>query len=972
MKVESRETRLSSWHLLSASLSFVHEWLWLVQLRGSNHTRLIAMVRGNYQRRIEAAEARKSAAKQRKQRRDNRGTYKVSVLELFSNLDRHDLRSTATQMIHVWVDSAPADSPPILDMYQQDVGNKQSVKGGRGRKGRGRSNSMQDERKKAHPRSKEAEPAVEDSVDVPRLCRNHFFRGKCENIGKKGGCRNVHLPGRFMTLAQVVKSFPESKETLDLAEKAIDDQVNDGSDEQDGVDMLYYLSVPVDRTVSHESPLHIGELVSRKVSDESCGVASVVYLAIDNYLVFDRYRGGILISENDLQVFLHGNERRLRSFSSVFSEEGNDHAENDAEIQDHILLPAHVLEYILMFLPDEAVSTMSTVCEAWHEEIGQHSPELWRHLLARRDWPLPDGGETEGNNTFQRDIFRQCFIRHYSVVRDMEAVRLAAGAISSPSRKIVEENNMVFEQFSTRRSAPQEPNGCVAVRVWSPDQVLVAYSHDCTLRLFKTVARTADGGGSPRACREVVCVSVDPFRNTKRQRGRLVAMDLDGDYIGCLCHVMRDDRETEAYTLAVTRRDDFLCASGSCSQSGGASLEEGKLLFIDVGEAILNYLLSCDDVDHHMLRLFDFLSDGGDLSDVEVLVSQSIQACGYGRFMVEVAISIPSLELEDDDDGVIMVLVDRKLILFSAAAGAIVWMGSSNMTDEALPRQKEVTMASYRQVRPGERRATCSLAFVSSGSHMVLSAELDASGEMVNPVPIEASSVVRSELLHDNWQMNNVHRRPVAITSSDVVVVDSLFRDVEGEGDRKVFKSVVSFYPRFSHNISYSTCTLNGNCQAVRMQRTHDDYVVVLCRVIHETHTQAEDDIDGIDGHWFGDEDGTESTFRTFTEAMVIHVPSRREIHRICLLEEEGPALRNVDIPIFFTPNGSGSSTLGVGLWSKGIVMTGGAVRDVGRDPVAGGLDAAPRSAKKPKRKKRQQGKGGKKDGFARGMSLRG
>lgn len=934
------------------------------------------MVRGNYQRRIEAADARKLAAKQRKQRRDNRGTYKAMVLELFSSLDRHDFQSTTTSVIHVWIDSAPSDSPPLLDMYSQDHAGKSKKGGGRGKKGgRARSNSVNEEKKKAHPRSKEADSVVEDSLNVPHVCQKHFYTGKCEDLGKKGaGCRHVHLPGRYKTLAQVVNE----KQTLSQSEQAILKQ-DGGSEEKDGgVDMIYYLDIRVDGTAAasdgdDDSPLHASDLVSKKLCDESCGVASIVYVAIDNTLVFDRYREGIIVSENDLHAILHGDERRPRS-ASVFSEDGDDNAENDVQGHNHIVLPAHVLEYILMFLPDEATSFMSMVCGAWHQEIGQHSPNLWRRLLVRRDWPLPDDNETQGTTVSLRDVYRKYFLRHFAVLRDVEAVKQTVGAITSPSRKVVEEKEMVYEAFSARRLAPQEPNGCVAVRVWSAGQVLAAYSHDCTLRLFKAIAKTADVGSAPRACRELVCVSVDPFRKTKRRRSQLVAMALDDDVIGCLCHVMGDDQEKETYILAMTRRDDFLCAAGNSNQLGGASLEEETLHSIDVGEAVLNFLLSCDEVDHRLMRLFDFLSDGGDVSEVEVLVSQSIQACGYGRFLVEVAISIPSLDMEEEEDDDIMILLDRKVILFSASAGAIIWMGDTccNPTDELLPRQKDFTMASFSQVHPGDRRATCSLVFVSSASHAILSAELDVHGQLRSPSPIEASSLVRNELLENHWQMHDVHHRPAVITSTDVVVVDSLFRDMEG--GKKVNKSVLSFYPRLEPNISYATLTLEGDCEAFRMEGAHDEYVVVLCRV-HTASTQADEAINGIDGHWFADDAADdEPAISTTIEAMVVHVPSRREIHRVCLLEEEPASFSsgNYDIPVFFTPNKSGSNTFGVGLWWKGIILTGSAVREVGRDPQAFAEDTTPRSARKQKKKKRQQGKGGKKDGFARGMSLRG
>ena len=376
------------------------------------------------------------------------------MLDLFDTLNRHDIRTSVSQVVHVWVDSAPSGSPPLLDMYE-DAGKSGK---GRGRKGRGRANSISEEKKKVHPRSKEVEPAPVETVNVPRLCRTHFFTGSCEHIGKKGGCQHVHLPERYKTLFQVVsadsKSPADALDTLSLSEMAIPNQ--DDSDDLNGLDMVYHMSIPVDRTESSdgESPLHMNDLVSEKLADESCGVGSIAYLTIDNHLIFDRYRGGLVISKRELQFVLYGNERRLRS-ASVFSDEGDDD-ENDQDDHGGIVLPAHVLEYILMFLPDEAVSSMSMVCEAWHHEIGQHSPDLWRSLLARRQWPMPADNDTEGADGTLRDTFRSCFLQHYTVVRDMDAIKLAAGVCFKFFQKGLRGNrNGIRGVFSTALGSPR-------------------------------------------------------------------------------------------------------------------------------------------------------------------------------------------------------------------------------------------------------------------------------------------------------------------------------------------------------------------------------------------------------------------------------------------------------------------------------------------------------------------------------------
>jgi hypothetical protein len=213
--------------------------------------------------------------------------------------------------------------------------------------------------------------------------------------------------------------------------------------------------------------------------------------------------------------------------------------------------------------------------------------------------------------------------------------------------------------------------------------------------------------------------------------------------------------------------------------------------------------------------------------------------------------------------------------------------------------------------------------------------------------------------------MHRIHRRPVAIASSDIVVADTLFRELESR--KKVKKSVVSFYPRFSPEMSYATLALEGDCEAIRIECLHDEYAVVLCRVRLEHSPQAT--VGGIE---------VDDTASPSIDAIVIHIPSRSVIHRVCLLDEDSAftseyaysTLAEIyDCPIFFTSYGD---TVGVGLWWKGVILTGKDVREVGNNTKHVVEEEPLRSAKKQKKKKRQTVKGGKKDGFARGQSLRG
>jgi hypothetical protein len=189
--------------------------------------------------------------------------------------------------------------------------------------------------------------------------------------------------------------------------------------------------------------------------------------------------------------------------------------------------------------------------------------------------------------------------------------------------------------------------------------------------------------------------------------------------------------------------------------------------------------------------------------------------------------------------------------------------------------------------------------------------------------------------------MDNTHCRPVVITSSDIVVAETLFRELDG--GRKIKKSVVSFYPRFIKDVPYATLTLDGDCEAFRIECLQDDYAVVLCHV-RESH-DPEAAIDNID-------DGYAAY--PCKHAIVIHVPSRSLIHRVCLLEEESAHSDG----IFFTSNGD---TVGVGFWWKGVVLTGKDVREVGSNALHAVEEEKPKSSRKQRgQKKKPQRKRGK------------
>jgi len=1032
------------------------------------------MVRGNWQKRVETADARRREARQRKHAQEDRRRRKQWAHEALALLDNeHSPRDRdgdpRGRRLQLWTDVPPADDDGDDLELEREIrvhsssSSKQRKKrststgggdaeellllgqGGRasrGVAGRARSNSHPAEapssgrhaKKKVHPRSKQ-QAAVEDhhpsgeaveveyhhmsssssSAQQPRwLCRSFFFTGQCDELAsrgsgrKSGGCRHVHNNNN--SLGQVVlrsTSSTAARAQLERAERAVVQAAEHQQEEGEllappvgAMEMVYSLELDLsslaETTKTNDdddddppAEILLSERVTEILAQKHLKLANVVFMCLDNVLVFDRYREGLIYTDGNskersvLAAVLLGEDAvgGVRPKESVGNWDDNGKDENEHGITTSASppagalrdIPGTTLEHILTFLPDEAVASASRVCRAWHHEIGQNSPNLWRQLLDRRGWPhppkhIPNEPSSDAQEETSPSEYRSQFLLHYSVCRDLAAVQLALGAIADP-RTAVAEKEMAYQDFSIRKHAPVA-HRCVDLCEWSPNRLLVAYAEDCSLRLYETSAKPPGHNSSStshrgeKTCREIICQRVDPYQNTKRRSCVLLSMGLDEQCVGCLCKVVGKSTalNVSAFVLVVISREDFLLGEST----------ESTLNVIDVGEAVLNYLLSSDDGDHRLLELVDFLSEGNNVGDVEVNVSRRLAACGYGRFMVEASISIP---VEGNGGITDLHMIDRKLFLFSATIGAIVWMGESSALSEGpRPAQDEMILTYLRRPQQaGGSRPACFLAVSCGSSPAITVGEIEASGEVPRFELLGATHVVRNEILEGpGWEIrgnSSTGLRPIVVTNTDIVVADTAVQMVQEK--IQAHKTIVSFYPRYTTpgEPSYSKLTITGGLEVVRMSCLRDQYVILVCRRMELPSAPAGegDALDEINGHWFGNNAPANEDSATASSArvvfVVVHVPTRREIHRMGVNA-------GVVVPQFVD---DGSETVGVSIPSPlgGLVMTGDDVRCTADDTGLVVLDDTPTRSSK-KKKKRQPNKGGKKDGFARGMSLRG
>lgn len=757
----------------------------------------------------------------------------------------------------------------------------------------------------------------------------------------------------------VTRNITNRQEILAAETAAESCAETDDEREPGGVDMVYHVKVGINNTKSNDTPL--SDQIVDALSQKNIKVGNIVYVVAGHTLVFDRYREGIVLANDaDFVLALSRDSEVARRKTSIGSEG------DSSDDEGFQFLPETVLEHILTFLPDNAVAISSQVCKQWYYEIGQNSPNLWLHLLERRKWPLPDLTVADSPKDC-RTLYRDCFLRHFSVVRDVSAIQAGLGALDG-TRRPNGSTEYAAHDFSVRSRAPTEDNHCVGVHVWAPNQVLAAYTHDCSLRLFQTLIK-ADS--NEVMCKEMVRHRIDPYRKTKRRKCQLLSMGLDDDCIGCLCLVSSDSVQATAYILVVLSRDNFLLSD--MSDNGDSSLD-ASLNVIDIGQAVLNYILSStDDVElmSILFELVEYLQHGGELGAIEVLVSNNISSCGYSRFFLEVAISIPFVVNDDDGDEPTLRLLGRKLVLFSADVGAIVWVGESPAVNRNfIPRSESVHVSALRR----GSRAHCTIGVTpqdSPGSISII--EIQSSGEVVEIQSLECPHSYRLTLEEHVWSPSQPFRA-MQVTPSHIVSANTFQRPINGVGGNVSYKAIVTFCPRLGamDDSSWPKIQLD-NMEVLQLSCIRDDYIILLClKHVSFSETAAEDANEStlLEGQRLlsprTDDSILSQSGGLETWAVIIHVPTFSEIGRHLLLATSSHLHLGESAKLTLTQDSSG--TIGVGFSWKGIVMTGGDTRRSGTNSIGITGDNSNRMVKK--KKKRKGSKSTKKDGFVIGSRM--
>jgi hypothetical protein len=313
---------------------------------------------------------------------------------------------------------------------------------------------------------------------------------------------------------------------------------------------LYYLKYEIDDENNINSKNDSNDDTLPSLSEwlsntHQLSTANVIYMAINNVLIFDAYSpkdntetqattsNGNLLTQRQIVHKLKG--KTLTDTNNTGRLLPND---------DTVLfqIPTTIWEKILNYLPDEAVGNLAQVCKAWNFDFAK-SDAVWVYMLDRHGWP----GRT-----------RTDFLTHYSVLRSLRSVLHAFESFQHQASSFPPNGEVSFGRCDT----PDHLNmgyENVCIQPWSARHLLVGTRKQCQLTLFETITK-ADGTNQ-KHLRRLLCHNMDIYvRSACRTRFQMLAVAVDEYYVGCLLSGLEkvDNVWTIIHRLICLHRNDLL------------------------------------------------------------------------------------------------------------------------------------------------------------------------------------------------------------------------------------------------------------------------------------------------------------------------------------------------------------------------------------------------------------------------------
>ena len=599
----------------------------------------------------------------------------------------------------------------------------------------------------------------------------------------------------------------------------------------------------------------------------------------------------------------------------------------------------------------------SSVCKSWRDEIGTQSPQLWKMLLNRHNWPFASL-ETDYDDL---DAYRETFISHYIAVRDIRAIASASGLLCGENNdsNAADKDGLEFamQRYKSTKGAPIfNGEAEVMVKVWSESvyaekvgaRALAGYHHDNTLRLFEVVPRNNSLGTK---CRQIACASAVSPSVSRRRAGSycLWGMALDEDFVACLFMCAQESlTESEDFFLSTISRDDLASAGNE------GLVDDDSFREFDIRAMILDFFVcgAADEFDHLQTALHDYLSIGdGDTSFIGVSVSQSLVSCGQGYFLFLATITIPGSNIDSGDsdnesEATVVDTRDERAFLLSVRKGRIV-----KSVHIHFPRRIHglhmIDMYASNPVRShfsenaSSVRKLCTNVVVKRDTDLLnFSVYISKNGT----VDIQMKTIIEGQ----QNEPGEIMIMPVVVTSNCVIssARHTCLAFMYDREDEELLNAEI-------HRIEVG----QPSEEIIDMFGIREEYVVVVLG----THRVRGNDEDAVAGEWFGlDEEQSPKK-----EVVVIHISSRQELFR-CPVPNTTRHLFQMDCI---------GDTVAANVERLGFVIAGGNARDVARTVLNDEGDTSQTPSKTPKAKKKRLASlasGRKKDGFARGMSMRG
>ena len=869
---------------------------------GKRATERRVMVKGNWQKRVEIASARRQESKEKKNQINVHRQRKFSLQRFLKRLEHHyhppnqNLEPSESQernqyvpsKVHIWLDdegrildvSSTSDPPENISDDSIDAKTKKSHP--RSSKRLVQSKSVHSSAKKTPNTFIQAdEDATVDTGNVASstkyMCRSYFFTGQCDQFHSpvtggshrrlRSACKHFHGCA-FYSNEVATKSAIESKKTVwdvlyreqqrqktntgTASEQTLKDELQQShqSEQMSNIEMpfnatkiLSYFEINMESNDDCEKDENLMQtfqrhLRSNVLARHQLSLANIVYIAFDNVLVYDRYRQ----HENGILDLSDHNKGSIVEVLHVTAEH-----EPDVE-NEYQHLTATILNHILMFLPDTAVPTMELVCHSWYDQI-RTTPVIWISMLERRGWSDSAQNNAQGNRPPSEQAL--------SVSNVDETYSSTLRETFCQHYMIVQDMTALhtgFEEIcrpeSDQEAAVAIQNNCTIyrgsilgenIKVWSDNAVLVLSDGvlcDYKLLLFETNCEEYEFS-------EIISESVNWLIG--EGYGLLsFGFELDDQYIyissGEDC-MIRNGR----FQTAVVDRNDFTRKN---SRSAWMTL--------NVRDAVINYIVvKCDDPSDPVLTFLS--SDDGDEDELVLKhSSSSVLPCGHGQYLFDVVIT--TRESERGFGRGRESHISWKLCMFSMLVNEIVWSLELNQFSMDWSKENTIMSCVRRSSFDSDTQPTCDFTIWDRCSGKLLLGQVYIGGI----VKWRYTSIQVPIVTTDNWSYSFFHfdltylekpewddyRNAKYLIDTPTDIIMSYVKERH---------TVNCFYHKNADRSIDETCTelpMSRDLMVMnKPSRIRDCYVAFVCRSC---------------------DDGVLTT-------VVIHVPSRTEVYRIVM-----------------------------------------------------------------------------------------